>query len=82
MAKDKALGLSGWTAELFLPSFNDSPCMQGLQMLSLDIANGEVFAPRHSRDLIPACNLIPARKKSIQIRPIAIGEIFHKVTAI
>ena len=81
MAKGKAPGLSGWTAEMILPLLNDSTCMQGLQMLFLDIANGEVFAPRHSRDLILACNLIPARKKNTQIRPIAIGGIFYRVTA-
>ena len=79
-ARAKSPGLSGWTAEMLLPLLRDPDCAKGLAALMLDIANG-LFTSPHVRDALLRGHLLPARKKVTKIRPIAISEVFYRITA-
>lgn len=75
-----APGPSGWSAELVRPLLLDAVCRAGFAALIRDIHNGTP-TPAMSR-LLLACRLLAIQKPLGGHRPIAIGELFYKWTAV
>jgi len=69
MTRGSAPSLDGWTRELLVPLANDPVALKGLTLIIEDIVNGHIT--EWARDILTACELVPFRKPTGAIRPIA-----------
>jgi hypothetical protein len=75
-----AAGPSGWNSELLLPLIDDASCLEALTLLLQDIANDTLG--EGARDLLLHSRLLAILKPDGGPRPIAIGEVFVKLSAL
>ena len=75
-----APGFSGWTESLLLPLLTDPELLAALTTLLEDIGAGRLYA--RSRNLLCTSLLLAVRKPSGGVRPIAVGELFIKLSAL
>ena len=75
-----APGPSGWTGAMLTPLISSPACRPGLALLFSLIMNGDI-ADGPLKDMLRCARLIPISKPDDGIRPIAIGELFVRVSA-
>jgi hypothetical protein len=80
MATETAVTPLGWSGEFLLPLVADEDCLMGLAALTEDIINGRL--DDRARNYLLVSNLIAIPKPSTGVRPIAIGEVFFKLSAL
>jgi len=73
-------GPSGWTGELVFALMDDPDCVQGLGTLIGDMLNGHL--PDQARAYLTCSVLIPVSKPGGGIRPIAVSEVFYRLTSL
>jgi len=73
-------GPSGWTGELVFALLDDPDCVQGLGALIGDMLNGHL--PDQARAYLTCSVLIPVSKPGGGIRPIAVSEVFYRLTSL
>ena len=73
-------GPSGWAGELVFALLDDPDCVQGLGVLISDMLNGHL--PDQARAYLTCSILIPVSKPGGGIRPIAVSEVFYRLTSL
>ena len=75
-------GPSGWAGNMLSVLVDSVPCRIGLIRLLQDVINGNI--PNTVRPHLLACRLVAINKPGIKagVRPIAMGELFYRVSAI
>ncbi len=77
--KSSAGGLSGWTYPMLTALVGEGNACPGLASLIEDIANGNVS--NASQELLAAAKLLGLNKPNGGVRPLALGEVFHRLAA-
>jgi hypothetical protein len=81
LANGSAPGPSGWTGELIRSLIDDEICGPGINAIVLDMINGRI--DEGPRLLLLSSRLIGILKPNlIDLRPIAVGEAFYRLTAL
>jgi hypothetical protein len=78
LANGAAPGRSGWTGDLLKALVYDDECLEGLVALVVAIANGDIGGK--VKRLLLSSLLIGLPKPNGGTRPIAMGEIFYKLS--
>ena len=76
-----APGPSGWTGAMLRPLLHDESCRRGLATIFSLIMNGDIRTP-HVRQTLRAARLIAVPKPTGGVRPIAVGELFCRVSCV
>lgn len=79
LANGSAPGRSGWTGDLLKALVYDEQCLDGLSALAIEIANGNIRG--RAKAALLCSVLVGLKKPGGGTRPIAMGEIFYKLTA-
>ena len=74
-----ARGPSGWTAELLHPCLDDDTNLEAFCLLFSRLISGTL--PLETRQTLTASRLIALDKGEGKVRPIAIGELFYRLSA-